>query len=321
MNLDILTVNSQFVNSDRCAIPTSTFEQVSLPSPPTAVNETEIMAQPPLNSYQQQLLESLEHTMMRFQEHQAQILHVHGQYLQQQAQYSQQFLQLMQQQYSLLASNPVTTASVASVPEVSSATAMETNSKVAVVPSVPTPNHQVVPHPVASSIHTAEANGSHTEATSLHYQTALIEPVDEETSTTAVLETAVDLTPLITSLLDVVSDKTGYPKEMLELEMDMEADLGIDSIKRVEILGAIQELFPELPQVNPEELAELRTLRQIVDYMGKQAPSQQNAVSQIVAVEEKVAQNGHFIQVQQEIGSNLPDVDALTQSLLEVVSD
>ena len=55
---------------------------------------------------------------------------------------------------------------------------------------------------------------------------------------------------------------------MLELEMDMEADLGIDSIKRVEILGAMQELYPNMPPVNPEELAELRTLAQIIDHMG-----------------------------------------------------
>ena len=325
----VMTGNAQFVASDRSTVPTSNFEQVSLPSPPT-VNDTEIMAQPPLNTYQQQLLESLERTMMRFQEHQAQMLNVHGQYLKEQSQYSQQFLQLMQQQYSLLASNPVTTTSVPSVPEVSPVTAMETNAEVTVVPSVPTPNHQVVPHhstsvllssPVASSTRTAEGNGLPREVTSLQHQTALIEHVEEKTSTTVVLQTAVDLTPLITSLLDVVSDKTGYPKEMLELEMDMEADLGIDSIKRVEILGAIQDLFPDLPQMNPEELAELRTLRQIVDYMGKQAPPQQNAVSQLVAVEEKATQNGHFLQLQQEIGSNLPDLDALTQSLLEVVSD
>ncbi len=55
---------------------------------------------------------------------------------------------------------------------------------------------------------------------------------------------------------------------MLELDMDMEADLGIDSIKRVEILGAMQEQHPELPEVNPNELAELRTLREIVEHMG-----------------------------------------------------
>jgi acyl carrier protein/NAD(P)-dependent dehydrogenase (short-subunit alcohol dehydrogenase family) len=51
---------------------------------------------------------------------------------------------------------------------------------------------------------------------------------------------------------------------MLELSMDMEADLGIDSIKRVEILGAVQEKFPDLPPVSAEELIELRTLQQII---------------------------------------------------------
>ena len=43
------------------------------------------------------------------------------------------------------------------------------------------------------------------------------------------------------AMLAIVSEKTGYPVEMLELEMDMEADLGIDSIKRVEILAAVPE--------------------------------------------------------------------------------
>lgn len=67
------------------------------------------------------------------------------------------------------------------------------------------------------------------------------------------------------SFLEIVSEKTGYPADMLELEMDMEADLGIDSIKRVEILGAVQEKFPDLPSISAEELVELRTLGHIVD--------------------------------------------------------
>jgi NAD(P)-dependent dehydrogenase (short-subunit alcohol dehydrogenase family) len=41
-------------------------------------------------------------------------------------------------------------------------------------------------------------------------------------------------------LLTIVSDRTGYPPEMLNLDLDLEADLGIDSIKRVEILGTFQ---------------------------------------------------------------------------------
>ncbi len=84
----------------------------------------------------------------------------------------------------------------------------------------------------------------------------------------------IDMEELGQSLLDVVSESTGYPVEMLELEMDMEADLGIDSIKRVEILGSLQERYPNLPQPNLEELAEqeLRTLNQIVAYMQTLAP-------------------------------------------------
>ncbi len=38
-------------------------------------------------------------------------------------------------------------------------------------------------------------------------------------------------------LLAVVSERTGYPAEMLGLDADLEGDLGIDSIKRVEIAG------------------------------------------------------------------------------------
>ena len=94
--------------------------------------------------------------------------------------------------------------------------------------------------------------------------------VDDKTSSdaeTALPTPKVDFATLSKTLLDVVSDKTGYPPEMLELDMDMEADLGIDSIKRVEIMGALQEEMPALPQPNLEDLGDLRTLNQIIDYL------------------------------------------------------
>ena len=40
---------------------------------------------------------------------------------------------------------------------------------------------------------------------------------------------------------------------MLELDMRLDADLGIDSIKRVEILSAVQERLPEAPSLGPEQ--------------------------------------------------------------------
>ncbi|MBI3691780.1 MAG: hypothetical protein HY239_14300, partial [Mycolicibacterium aromaticivorans] len=48
-------------------------------------------------------------------------------------------------------------------------------------------------------------------------------------------------------VLSIVSEKTGYPVDMLGLGMEMEAELGIDSIKQVEILAALQAKFPGAP--------------------------------------------------------------------------
>ncbi len=69
------------------------------------------------------------------------------------------------------------------------------------------------------------------------------------------------------TMLAVVSQLTGYPIEMLGLDMDIEADLGIDSIKRVEILSTLEEQMPDLPTVSPEVMGGLKTLGQIVDYL------------------------------------------------------
>lgn len=72
---------------------------------------------------------------------------------------------------------------------------------------------------------------------------------------------------LRTLVLAVVADKTGYPVEMLDAGMDMEAELGIDSIKRVEILASIQEKVPDLPTVDAARMGTLRTLGEITDHL------------------------------------------------------
>jgi acyl transferase domain-containing protein/acyl carrier protein len=68
-------------------------------------------------------------------------------------------------------------------------------------------------------------------------------------------------------LLEVIAEKTGYPAEALGLGMALDADLGIDSIKRVEILSALQERLPEAPAVKPEHLGSLHTLGDIAAFL------------------------------------------------------
>ncbi|TDR42093.1 polyketide-type polyunsaturated fatty acid synthase PfaA [Tahibacter aquaticus] len=68
-------------------------------------------------------------------------------------------------------------------------------------------------------------------------------------------------------LLAIVADKTGYPAEMINLDMDLEADLGVDSIKRVEILAALHTQGPAIAQTDSTTMAGLHTLRQIAGYL------------------------------------------------------
>ncbi|MEH1767426.1 MAG: beta-ketoacyl synthase N-terminal-like domain-containing protein [Nostoc sp.] len=119
----------------------------------------------------------------------------------------------------------------------------------------------------------------------------------------------IDIVDLDKNLLAITSDKTGYPVEMLEMDMDMEADLGIDSIKRVEILGALQEMYPNLPKPNLEELSEKRTIGQVVEYL-------QSHASKSVSVEIAV----HEVQQVTEIPvETAPVVEVVTTPEVSVV--
>ena len=71
-------------------------------------------------------------------------------------------------------------------------------------------------------------------------------------------------------LLEVVADRTGYPVEMLNVDMELDTDLGIDSIKKVEILSAVRERIGEMPG-DLSALATLRTLRAIAERVSEPA--------------------------------------------------
>lgn len=76
---------------------------------------------------------------------------------------------------------------------------------------------------------------------------------------------------LVEELLEIVSQRTGYPPEMLDPELDLEADLGIDSIKRVEILNSFRKILPLSKQQELEggleQLAGTKTLKGIIDWI------------------------------------------------------
>jgi acyl transferase domain-containing protein/NAD(P)H-dependent flavin oxidoreductase YrpB (nitropropane dioxygenase family) len=74
-------------------------------------------------------------------------------------------------------------------------------------------------------------------------------------------------------LLRAVSDRTGYPVEMLDMDAHMEADLGIDSIKRIEIFSGLTQRHSLVGERDEEtmieELSGFKTLREIVAWYAR----------------------------------------------------
>lgn len=78
---------------------------------------------------------------------------------------------------------------------------------------------------------------------------------------------------MVALLLEIVEDRTGYPADMLGMDQGIEDDLGIDSIKRLEIVGALIKGLPE-PQATAaapvgETLNAQKTLGAIVDTLSE----------------------------------------------------
>ncbi|MDM4769636.1 type I polyketide synthase [Solimonas sp. SE-A11] len=119
---------------------------------------------------------------------------------------------------------------------------------------------------------------------------AVAAPAATVTVAVAAPAAAVDYTALLTS---IVAERTGYPTEMLGMDADLEADLGIDSIKRVEILGALQQSLPAdagaQMQGSMERYTKAKTLSAILAELRRLVPAAVPAATVTVAVAAPVA--------------------------------
>ncbi|MBW3526473.1 acyltransferase domain-containing protein [Shewanella sp. NKUCC05_KAH] len=275
--------------------------------------------------------ESLQRSMEMFHQHQAQTLQSHAEFMQLQSSSSQAALAMLNNApinfTPAVASQPRATAPapapVAPAPVVATSgahNAAPVAQAVATRPAVSTPVAPVVQTaPVAySPTVTVQVAPAAPAAPALVVPAVVMPEVTPAATATSGLSAAL----VQQTMMAVVADKTGYPTEMLELGMDMEADLGIDSIKRVEILGTVQDELPGLPELSPEDLAECRTLGEIVDYM--QSKLTQNdklpAVGSIIVAPITAA------NVATQVATAAPAVNGLSaalvqQTMMAVVAD
>jgi len=74
---------------------------------------------------------------------------------------------------------------------------------------------------------------------------------------------------LQSKVIAIVASTTGYEPDTIESDMDLEEDLGIDTIKQAEIFGELRDVL-DLPIDDTVNLAELRTINDICDYLASQ---------------------------------------------------
>ena len=74
-------------------------------------------------------------------------------------------------------------------------------------------------------------------------------------------------------VLSVVSEKTGYPVEMLDLELDLEADLGVDTVKQAELFATIRSHY-NIPRREDLRLSDYNTLAKVVSFMSEALQNQ-----------------------------------------------
>lgn len=279
-----------------------------------------------------EILQSLSRSVEQFHAHQAETLTVHDAFLRQQSAYSESFIELLQAHYgAVLGGNGTKDGGNGAKVEGGSYSRAGAGHRL----NAPTSE---VREPTKALTFTEVAAEPVAAPTAMSKP----EPVSEAEPSTAdsapevlgdVGRLQVGAAELGEALLTIVSEKTGYPAEMLELEMDMEADLGIDSIKRVEILGALQDQYPALPQVETDMLAELRTLGQVLEQMGTVDEAGKGAVGEgsgdpadVVVAAEEVAHVGRAEPVRMQASENEGggagfSAEELGEALLGIVAE
>ncbi|CAN1208836.1 6-deoxyerythronolide-B synthase [Tumidithrix helvetica PCC 7403] len=151
--------------------------------------------------------------------------------------------------------------------------------------------------------------------------TAHIHQTSPQVVTTASTVAFASQAELIQKLLELVSDRTGYPSEMLGLDQDLEADLGIDSIKRVEILGALQKILPQPLAANVQEQMESLTRVKSLNGIVEKLVQSSSVVTSAPVAAISVAPTSVTPSIETSVKPTAFDRTALIQTLVNLVSD
>ena len=109
-------------------------------------------------------------------------------------------------------------------------------------------------------------------------------------------------------------EKTGYPKDMLDVDLDLEADLGVDTVKQAEMFAAIREIY-NIPRDENRKLRDYPTLAHVIRFVFEKRPDLAGVARSLPTTVEPAVPEPPTITA--------PAVtdDAITDKVLEIVAE
>jgi acyl transferase domain-containing protein/NAD(P)-dependent dehydrogenase (short-subunit alcohol dehydrogenase family)/acyl carrier protein len=124
-------------------------------------------------------------------------------------------------------------------------------------------------------------------------------------------------------ILALVVEKTGYPQDMLDLDLDLEADLGVDTVKQAEMFAAIREIY-NIPRDEARKLRDYPTLAHVIRFVFDSRPDLAGAVTPApsLKVEPKRVEVVADVlpEVAAQVAPTVPD-KSIKEKVLQIVAE
>ena len=115
-------------------------------------------------------------------------------------------------------------------------------------------------------------------------------------------------------ILALAVEKTGYPRDMLDLDLDLEADLGVDTVKQAEMFAAIREIY-NIPRDENRKLRDYPTLAHVIRFVYEKRPDLAAAVPSAPTTSQPPAPTPSPVAAQPA-----PD-DSIKEKVLEIAAE
>ncbi len=125
--------------------------------------------------------------------------------------------------------------------------------------------------------------------------------------------------PVAAKVLEVVAAQTGYPPEMLDLDLDLEADLGIDTVKQAETFAAIRDAY-DIERDDSLALRDYPTLNAVIGFVYERAQGLEQPTAPPAAAAAAAAAPAPAVAPAPEPVAAEPAGDPVAAKVLEVVA-